>query len=87
LVLANDPSVPANLRGTNPIAQFKAIVSCLSVDASGNPETVNLATKAFDATTGGDASIEDRVTLPKPCIAPIIFVTSPSGAWFAATGF
>jgi hypothetical protein len=27
------------------------------------------------------------VDLPSPCIAPIVFVTSPNGAWFAATGF
>ncbi len=86
LVLANDPSVPAALRGTNPIAQFRAIVSCLSVDASGNPNTVNVETGAFNATSGGNASIEDHVTLPRPCIAPIVFVTSPGGAWFAATG-
>src|SRR5215831_9254125 len=28
LVLANDPSVPANLRNTNPVPMFAAIVSC-----------------------------------------------------------
>jgi hypothetical protein len=26
------------------------------------------------------------VSLPSPCIAPIVFVTAPTGAWFAATG-
>lgn len=87
LVLANDPSVPVNLRGTNPAAQFKAIVSCLSVDASGLPNTVNVVTQGFNATPSGDASIEALVVLPRPCIAPIIFVTSPTGAWFASTGF
>jgi hypothetical protein len=30
LVLANQVPVPENLRGTNPVASFKAIVSCLS---------------------------------------------------------
>src|SRR5205807_5022090 len=29
LVLANDPAVPANLRGTNPVPSFAAVVSCL----------------------------------------------------------
>jgi len=24
--------------------------------------------------------------LPQPCIAPIVFVTSPGGAWFSITG-
>jgi hypothetical protein len=26
------------------------------------------------------------VALPSPCFAPIIFVTSPTSAWFAVTG-
>ncbi len=93
LVLADDPSVPANLRETNPVAMFKVIASCLSVDAAGSAVTVNVSTATFPATTGpedrggGNASIETHISLPKPCIAPILFVTSPTGAWFAATGF
>jgi hypothetical protein len=38
------------------------------------------------ATTTGDAEIGAKVTLPSPCFAPIVFVTSGGGAWFAATG-
>jgi hypothetical protein len=87
LVLAAGPSA-----GTNPIAQFKAIVSCLTpmTDASSGTlvaATVNRSTNTFPATTTGDADIEDAVSLPSPCIAPIVFVTSPTGAWFSATGF
>ena len=77
---------PANLVGTNPIPNFKAIVSCLSID-SGAASTVNVSTDLFPATTTGDAHINTTVSLPTPCIAPIVFVTSPSGAWFAATGY
>ena len=75
--------------GSNPVASFRAIVSCLKSD--GSPE--NLRTDPFPATTGpassggGNAKIETNVSLPQPCIAPIIFVTSPGGSWFAATGF
>jgi hypothetical protein len=74
--------------GSNPIASFRAIVSCLASDGS----VVNVTTDPFPATTGpassggGNAKIETTVTLPQPCIAPIVFVTSPGGAWFAATG-
>ena len=32
------------------------------------------------------AFIRAMVTLPQPCIAPIIFVTSPGQGWFAVTG-
>ena len=84
----NDPAViAAGLAGRNPSPNFKAIVSCLSKDASGNPLIVNVSTDVFPATTTGDASIEATVNLPSPCIAPIIFVTNPGGSWFASTGF
>ena len=86
LVLAEGPRA-----GTNPITAFKAIVSCLTAttDATGNlvVATVNRSTNTFPATASGDSEIEDMVSLPAPCIAPIVFVTSPTGAWFAATGF
>jgi hypothetical protein len=45
-----------------------------------------VATGDFPATITGDAEIEAAVDLPTPCIAPVVFVTSPGGAWFAATG-
>ena len=34
----------------------------------------------------GDARIRAKLMLPNPCLAPIIFVTSPTGSWFAVTG-
>lgn len=79
-------SVPGRA-GTNPSPNFKVIVSCLSKDAAGNPTTVNVSTGLFPADAAGNAQIEDTVSLPTPCIAPIIFVTNPGGSWFAATGF
>ena len=83
-----DPAVIASGRGgTNPAAQFKVIVSCLSKDTAGLPVTVNVETGLFTATIAGNSKIEDHINLPNPCIAPIVFVTSPTGAWFAATGF
>lgn len=83
LVLAAGPNT-----GINPVSSFRAIVSCIKSDGSFQ----NVITAAFPATTGaataggGDASIEADVSLPHPCIAPIIFVTSPGGNWFATTG-
>jgi hypothetical protein len=74
--------------GSNPIASFRAIVSCLTSDGS----VKNITTDTFPATTGpasaggGNAEIEADLDLPQPCIAPIIFVTSPGGSWFATTG-
>lgn len=74
--------------GINPIPEFSATVSCLTTGGVIDNETTGL----FPATTGsalnggGNADIEATLSLPQPCIAPIIFVTSPSGVWFAATG-
>ena len=85
LVLASGGSA-----GTNPVGNFRGLVSCLTDDAI--PEVVNVSTGDFPATTGaasaggGNADIEADLDLPNPCIAPIVFVTSPGGAWFASTG-
>jgi len=83
----NDPAVPPERKGINPIANFKVIVSCLSKNEAGEPITVNISTGLFPADTAGNSTIEGTVVLPSPCIAPIIFVTSPTGSWFASTGF
>jgi hypothetical protein len=75
--------------GSNPIASFQGLVSCVKSDGSFE----RILTGPFPATTGpatsggGNAKIEADLTLPQPCIAPIIFVTNTAGnAWFAATG-
>jgi hypothetical protein len=76
--------------GSNPVANFRGLVSCLT--DSNPPTVVNVPTGDFPATTGpasaggGNATIEANLDLPNPCIAPIVFVTSPGGAWFASTG-
>jgi len=83
LVLASGASA-----GTNPINMFRGLVSCVT----GTGTFDNILTDPFPATTGpasaggGNAEIDAVVTLPSPCIAPIVFVTSPGGSWFAATG-
>ena len=85
LVLARRAPVPAALQGTNPIAQFKAIVSCLTT-TSGAATTTNVATPLVSASPGGDAEIDTAVDLPSPCFAPIVFVTTSGGAWLAVSG-
>ena len=72
--------------GVNPSPTFRALVSCLSSDAAGAPTTVNVATDPVPATSTGNAEIDARVALPTPCFAPIVFVTSGGGNWFAVTG-
>jgi predicted nicotinamide N-methyase len=84
--LVIDPNEPVATAGTNPSANFKVIVSCMSKDMSGAAVISNVETALFPADAMGNAEVETSVMLPSPCIAPIIFVTSATGSWFAATG-
>lgn len=86
LVLADRSPVPPSLQGTNPVPDFRAIVSCQSISAGGAATISDVSTAPFPASAAGNADINATVSLPRPCIAPIVFVTSPDGAWFAATG-
>jgi hypothetical protein len=75
------------LNGTNPVPHFEGAVSCQSINASGQAIVVNVFTPAFAATSTGNSRIAATVTLPTPCFAPLIFVTSPAPqSWFATTG-
>lgn len=77
----------AGLAGQNPVADFRAIVSCLTISDS-DVSPANVQTSTAPATPDGDWRIEETLTgLPDPCLAPIVFVTSPGGAWFAVSGF
>jgi hypothetical protein len=74
--------------GQNPVPMFRGVVNCLT---PASPDVgVNLATAPVPASSDGDATIKATVDLPDPCVAPIVFVTSgtgaPPGSWFAATG-
>jgi hypothetical protein len=66
------------LGNTNPVAFFKATVSCL-----GPTGVINVSTGNFPANAAGDSHIQAVIDLPHPCMQPIIFVAAPSGQWFA----
>jgi hypothetical protein len=82
LVFAEGPNV-----GRNTVPNFRASVSCRIVNQAGSPDFVTLTTGLFPATSTGDSDIEENLNLPAQCLAPIVFVTSPTGSWFAITGF
>ena len=86
LVLADQAPVPPALRGTNPVPDFEAIVSCQTISAAGAATVTNVSTAPFPAGTAGNSDINATVNLPHPCIAPIVFVGSSTFGWFAATG-
>lgn len=60
LVLANAPSVPAALRGTNPIPDFPAIVSCQAI-GTGNTATLKTSAPA----TSRQAWLVTRGSMPR----------------------
>src|SRR6266851_7436322 len=82
LVLADQSPVPPALEGVNPVPGFRAIVSCQSIGAGGAATITNVSTAQFPASTAGNSDIIATVSLPHPCLAPILFVTSPGGSWF-----
>ncbi len=71
------PVAPFN--GTNPVASFGATVSCITK----HHDIVNVFAGTFPTSSAGDATIDTTVSLPHPCTKALVFVTSPTGAWFA----
>ena len=87
LVFKDDPTVPVELRGTNDEPQFRGLVSCLT-EAGDSVVEANVVTPGFAANARGDSFIDARLTLPNPCVAPIVMVLAGSeDKWFAVTGF
>jgi hypothetical protein len=85
--LVIDPAFPvAAIAGTNPVASQKVIVSCLSKDATGAATTVNVSSDTFTVDPAGNGEARLMVDLPHPCFAPVVFVASAGGAWFAVSG-
>ena len=67
----------------NPLLSFSAVVSC--VDSGGS--VVNVSTTGdFPTDINGNARIKETLTIPSPCLAPVVFVTNDSGNWLAVTG-
>jgi hypothetical protein len=86
--LVVDPAFPnPAVAGINPAPTWKITVSCLSTKA-GAAVTTNVSTAPVNVGRDGNAEIEAKVDLPRPCFAPIIFVANgdAKGAWFAASG-
>ncbi len=87
--LADDGSLRLTVEGlvladseVNPATSFRGLVSCLSLDGG----LANVLTGEFSADPDGNAEIEDTVAIPSPCLAPVVFVTGPTGNWFAVSG-
>jgi len=67
---------------------FRGAVSCITEDEdAGTTPIMNVITEGFPANAAGDSTIDAHITLPNPCVAPIVFVLAGSeDKWFAVTG-
>jgi hypothetical protein len=66
----------------NELDRFAAVVSCASPDGTFS----TLRTSEFPADGFGNAMHEETLDLPRPCFAPMVFVTTPDGRWIAVAG-
>lgn len=83
---ADDPNVPPDKQGINDEDNFRAVVSCVTVNA-GVVQDMNVTSDPFPATPKGNAKIKTTLNLPQPCLAPVVFIISgDENDWFAVTG-
>jgi len=72
--------------GLNDAPEFRALVSCLAVNG-GNVVETNVMTNGFPANEKGNSKIKAQLTLPQPCLAPIVMILpGDEVVWFAMTG-
>jgi len=87
LVFKSEDPVPPDLQGINDAPEFRALVSCLTETPQDTVVVENVTTQGFPATRSGDSFINEKLDLPNPCVAPIVFILpGDEDDWFAVTG-
>ena len=78
------------LDGTvGPVTQVVAALACTN-PASGDAGAPSIvATVPAPLSAAGNARIDDRISIPMPCIAPIVLIraNAAAGPWIAGSGF
>ena len=82
-VLVNVEGLVLTPEGTNPVATGRAIVSC---NGGATPADIVMSDVVPLSIPDGDAHVNQWLTLPSPCLNPVVFFASAGGAWFAVTG-
>ena len=66
------------------IGSVTDVAASLTCEGAG----VVATTGVFPLSAAGDAEIEDEITIPSPCVGPIILIRiGATGHWIAASGF
>ena len=82
-VLVNVEGLVLTPEGTNPVATGRAIVSC---NGGVTPADIVMSDVVPLSIPDGDAHVNQWLTLPSPCLNPVIFFASATGGWFATSG-
>jgi hypothetical protein len=81
-LLINVEGLVLTPEGTNPVATVKGVVSCNGGATAADIVSSDVVPLSIP---DGDAHINQWLTLPSPCLNPVIFVTNAGGAWFAVS--
>ena len=82
-VLVNVEGLLLFPEGTQPAANVRVAVSC---NGGATADDIVRSDPVPLSQPEGDMHFNQRLTLPSPCLTPVIFVTSLGGGWFATTG-
>jgi hypothetical protein len=85
-LVLNDPTLPPSVNGTpDGVTAVAGVLVC-----GGSGGAIAAQTALVTINTKGDAKIHETLTLPKPCIGPVVlvreFFNNQLGGWLAATG-
>ena len=81
-LLINVEGLVLTPEGTNPVATVKGVVSCNGGATAADIVSSDVVPLSIP---DGDAHINQWLTLPSPCLNPVIFVTNAGGSWFAVS--
>ena len=81
-LLINVEGLVLTPEGINPVAMGKGVVSCNGGATAADIISSDLVPLSRP---DGDAHVNQVLALPSPCLNPVIFFTSPGGAWFAVS--
>ena len=82
-LLINVEGLVLTPEGTNPVGSGTGVVSC---NGGATPADIVRSAPVPLSIPDGDAHVNQWLTLPSPCLNPVIFFASATGGWFATSG-
>jgi hypothetical protein len=81
-LLINVEGLVLTPEGTNPVTSGKGVVSC---NGGATSDDIVASASVPLSVPDGDAHVNQWLTLPSPCLNPVIFFTSNALGWFAVS--